>query len=38
MMPGTRYARMLMIIVAIVVALGMVVAMAGGAAVSPVAR
>jgi hypothetical protein len=34
MMPGTRYARMLMIVVAIVVALGMVVAMAG----SPVVR
>ena len=32
-MPGTRYARILMIIVAIVVATGMVVAMAG----SPVA-
>ncbi len=29
MMPGSRYARFLMIIVAIVVALGMVVAMAG---------
>jgi hypothetical protein len=34
MMPGTRYARTLMIIVAIVVAIGMVVAMAG----SPVVR
>jgi hypothetical protein len=33
-MPGSRYARILMIIVAIVVALGMVVAMAG----SPAAR
>jgi hypothetical protein len=33
MMPGTRYARTLMIIVAIVVALGLVVAMAGGPAV-----
>jgi hypothetical protein len=29
MMPGSRYARILMIIVAIVVALGMVVATAG---------
>ena len=34
MMPGARYARMLMIIVAIVVAIGLVVAMAG----SPVVR
>jgi hypothetical protein len=33
MMPGSRYARILMIIVAIVVALGMVVAMAGTPAV-----
>jgi hypothetical protein len=32
-MPGTRYARILMIIVAIVVAMGMVVAMAGSPAV-----
>ena len=34
MMPGSRYARILMILVAIVVAAGMVVAMAG----SPIAR
>ena len=34
MMPGTRYARILMIIVAIVVALGMIVAMAGTPAVN----
>jgi hypothetical protein len=34
MMPGTRYARILMIIVAIVVAMGMVVAMAGSPAVN----
>lgn len=34
MMPGSRYARMLMIVVAIVVALGLVVSMAG----SPVVR
>jgi hypothetical protein len=34
MMPGTRYARILMIIVAIVVAVGMVVAMAA----SPIVR
>jgi hypothetical protein len=34
MMPGTRYARILMIIVAIVVAMGMVVAMAGTPAVN----
>ena len=34
MMPGARYARMLMILLAIVVAVGMVVAMAG----SPVVR
>jgi hypothetical protein len=33
MMPGTRYARTLMIIVAIVVALGMVAALAGSPAV-----
>jgi hypothetical protein len=33
MMPGTRYARILMIIVAIVVANGMVVALAGSPAV-----
>jgi hypothetical protein len=33
MMPGSRYARILMIIVAIVVAMGMVVAMAGSPAV-----
>jgi hypothetical protein len=32
-MPGSRYARILMIIVAIIVALGMVVAMAGSPAV-----
>jgi hypothetical protein len=34
MMPGTRYARVLMVIVAIVVATGMVVAMAA----TPVVR
>jgi hypothetical protein len=34
MMPGTRYARVLMIIVAIVVAMGMIVAMAGSPAVN----
>jgi len=34
MMPGTRYARILMIVVAIVVVVGMVAAMAG----SPVVR
>jgi hypothetical protein len=34
MMPGSRYARILMIIVAIAVATGMVLAMAG----SPVVR
>jgi uncharacterized protein YajQ (UPF0234 family) len=33
MMPGTRYARVLMVIVAIIVATGMVVAMAGSPAV-----
>ena len=33
MMPGTRYARILMVIVAVVVAVGMVVAMAGSPAV-----
>jgi hypothetical protein len=33
MMPGSLYARILMIIVAIVVAMGMVVAMAGSPAV-----
>ncbi len=30
MMPGTRYARILMIVIAIVVATGMVAAMASG--------
>jgi hypothetical protein len=34
MMPGARYARILMIIVAIVVVLGLVVAMTGSPAVS----
>jgi hypothetical protein len=34
MMPGSRYARVVMIVVAIVVALGMVVAMAGSPAVN----
>lgn len=33
MMPGTRYARTLMIIVAVVVAIGMIVAVAGSPAV-----
>lgn len=33
MMPGTRYARILMIVVAIVVVVGMVAAMAGSPAV-----
>ena len=33
MMPGTRYARILMVIVAVIVAVGMVVAMAGSPAV-----
>jgi hypothetical protein len=33
MMPGSRYARILMIIVAIAVATGMVLAMAGSPAV-----
>ena len=34
MMPGSRFARILMVVVAIVVATGMVVAMAGSPAVN----